>query len=166
MTARIVVLLGVGERRIHVRPSLSKDLVMQWLHQLRTYRHDEATTLGRRVVDLTPSLGQRVLAIVLSDLHDPRALVALKRMGQQHDVVVLQLRDPAERGFGGAGFVRAREAETGRDFVTRGRLNHPDPADELRRAGIDHLMIDTDRPYASRVRLYFKSRALLGRGAR
>ena len=161
-----VGLLGVGERNLHVRPSLSKDLVLQWLHQLRTYRHDEATTLGDRVIELTPSLNQRVLVIVLSDLHDPRALTALKRMGQQHDVVVLQLRDPAERSLRGTGFIRAREAETGRAFVFRGRTAPHDPADELRRAGIDHLMIDTDLPYVSRVRLYFKSRALLGRGAR
>ena len=161
-----VGLLGVGDRNLHIRPSLSKDLVLQWLHQLRTYRHDESTTLGDRVVELTPSLSQRVLVIVLSDLHDPRALTALKRMGQQHDCVVLQLRDPAERSLRGAGFIRAREAETGRTFVTRGRVGAHDPADELRRAGIDHLMIDTDLPYVSRVRLYFKSRALLGRGAR
>ena len=161
-----VGLLGVGGRDIHVRPSLSKDLVLQWLHRLRTYRHDESTTLGDRVIELTPSLGQRVLAIVLSDLHDPRALPALKRMGQEHDVVVLQLRDPAERGLRGVGFVRGREAETGRTFVTRGGGAGADQGDELRRAGIDHLMIDTDEPFASRLRLYFKSRALLGRGAR
>ena len=161
-----VGLLGVGDRNLHIRPSLSKDLVLQWLHQLRTYRHDEATTLGDRVIELTPSLSRRVLVIVLSDLHDPRALTALKRMGQRHDCVVLQLRDPAERSLRGAGFIRAREAETGRTFVTRGRVGSNDPADELRRAGIDHLMIDTDKPYVSRVRLYFKSRALLGRGAR
>ena len=161
-----VGLLGVGDRNLHIRPSLSKDLVLQWLHQLRTYRHDESTTLGDRVIELTPSLSQRVLVIVLSDLHDPRALTALKRMGQRHDCVVLQLRDPAERSLAGAGFIRAREAETGRTFVTHGRVGANDPADELRRAGIDHLMIDTDKPYVSRVRLYFKSRALLGRGAR
>ena len=161
-----VGLLGVGGRRLHIRPSLSKDLVLQWLHQLRTYRHDEATTLGDRVIELTPSLSNRVLVIVLSDLHDPRALPALKRMGQEHDCVVLQLRDPAERGMRGVGFVRGREAETGRTFVTRGGTSTPDHSDELRRAGIDHLMIDTDLPYVSRVRLYFKSRALLGRGAR
>jgi len=161
-----VGLLGVGDRNLHIRPSLSKDLVLQWLHQLRTYRHDEGTTLGDRVVELTPSLSHRVLVIILSDLHDPRALSALKRMGQQHDCVVLQLRDPAERALSGVGFVRAREAETGRTFVTRGRMANPDHTDELRRAGIDHLMIDTDLPYVSRVRLYFKSRALLGRGTR
>ena len=164
-----VGLLGVGGRGLHVRPSLSKDLALQWLHRLRTYRHDEPTTLGDRVIELTPSLAQRVLVVVLSDLHDPRAVPALKRMGQEHDCVVLQLRDPAERSLRGVGFVRAREAETGRAFVARGRSHGREATevgDELKRAGIDHLVIDTDEPYASRLRLYFKTRNLLGRGAR
>jgi uncharacterized protein (DUF58 family) len=162
-----VGVLGVGGRSLHVQPSLSKDLVLQWLHRLRTYRYDETTTLADRVIELTPSLAQRALVIVLSDLHDPRALPALKRMGQEHDCVALQLRDPAERGMRGAGFVRAREAETGRTFVGGGRGTAEDAvASELKRAGIDHLVIDTDVPFASKLRLYFKTRNLLGRGTR
>jgi len=164
-----VGLMGVGARGLHIRPSLSKDLVLQWLHRLRTYRYDEPTSLGERVFELTPSLTQRAMVIVLSDLHDPRALPALKRMGQEHDCVVLQLRDPAEQSLAGTGFIRAREAETARGFVARGRSAILPPSqvgDELRRARIDHLIIDTDQPYVSKVRLYFKSRDLLGRGAR
>jgi uncharacterized protein (DUF58 family) len=110
-----------------------------------------------------------VLAIVLSDLHDPRALPALKRLAQEHDCAVLQLRDPAEDHLRGVGFVRAREAETGRPFVIRGRLRGADPArveDQLKRAGVDYLLIPTDQPYVSRVRQFFKLRNLLGRGAR
>jgi uncharacterized protein (DUF58 family) len=164
-----VGLLGVGGRGIHVRPSLSKDQVLQWLHRLRTYRYDEPTTLASRLAELVPSLAQRALLIVLSDLHDPDALPAIKRMGQRHDAAVLQIRDPAEDRLPGSGFVRAREAETGRPFVAHGRSTWLDPgsiAEELRRAGIDHLRIDVDQPYATRVRQFFKSRNLLGRGAR
>ena len=91
-----VGMLGVGGQNLHVRPSLSKDQILQWLHTLRTYRYDESTSLGSRLFELTPSLPQRVLVIVLSDLHDPTAVLALKRMSQEHDCVVLQLRDPAE----------------------------------------------------------------------
>ena len=164
-----VGVLGVGGLGLHVRPTLSKDQVLQWLHRLRTFRYDESTNLGHRVVELTPSLSQRALVIVLSDLHDAKALPALKRMGQKHDCVILQLRDPAESAFRGAGFVRAREAETGRAFVARGHREWIDQGridSELRRAGIDHLVIDTDRPYIPRVRQHFKARNLLGRGTR
>lgn len=164
-----VGLLGVGGRGLHVRPSLSKDQVLQWLHKLRTYRYDEPTTLASRLAELIPSLAQRALVVVLSDLHDPGALPAIKRMGQQHDCAVLQLRDPAEGVLRGVGFVRAREAETGRAFVLRGRAAGLDAeaiGRDLKRAGIDHLRIDTDRPFVSRVRQFFRARNLLGRGAR
>jgi uncharacterized protein (DUF58 family) len=164
-----VGLLGVGGKRVHVRPSLSKDQVLQWLHTLRTFRYDEPTSLGARLIELTPSLPHRVLVIVLSDLHDPGAVGALKRVAQEHDCVVLQLRDPAEDRLRGVGFVQAREAETGRPFVIRSRLRGLDPArveDQLKRAGVDYLLIPTDLPYVSRVRQFFKLRNLIGRGAR
>ncbi len=164
-----VGLLGVGGRGLHIRPSLSKDQVMQWLYQLRTYRFDEPTTLASRLARLSPSLGQRALIITLSDLHDPQAIPALKRLGQRHDAAVIQFRDPAEDSLRGAGFVRAREAETGRAFVVRGRhdwLERDEIADEFRRAGIDYLYLPTDQPFVSSVRHFFQTRNLLGRGAR
>jgi uncharacterized protein (DUF58 family) len=164
-----VGLLGVGGQSLHIRPSLSKDQILQWLHRLRKFRYDEPTSLGSRLIELTPSLPQRVLVIVLSDLHDPRAMPALKRLAQEHDCAVLQLRDPAEDRLRGVGFVRAAEAETGRAFVARGRARGMGPAsidEELKRAGIDHLLIRTDQPFVSRVRQFFKLRILLGQGAR
>lgn len=164
-----VGVLGVGGRSLHVRPSLSKDQVLQWLHRLRTYRRDEPTSLAARVAELAPSLAQRVLLIVLSDLHDPDALPALKRLAQRHDCAVLQLRDPSEERLRGVGFVRAREAETGRAFVARGRgdwLDQDHVRGGLKRSGIDHLLVETDRPFAADVRQFFKARNLLGRGAR
>ncbi len=164
-----VGVLGIGGRNLHVRPSMSKDQVMQWLHKLRTYRYDESTSLGARITELTPSLSHRVLVIVLSDLHDPQAIPSLRRMAQKHDCAVLQLRDPAEESLRGVGFVRAREAETGAPFIVRRRARWLDQTaitDQLKKQGIDHLLIDTDRPYVSRVRQFFKLRNLLGRGAR
>src|SRR5262249_44126903 len=109
-----VGVVGVGGRDFRVEPSLSADQVMQWLHRLRRFRYDEDTALGRRIAELAPTLTNRALVIVLSDLHDPQALPALKLLAQKHDCAVLQLTDPAERGLRGGGFLRAREAETGR----------------------------------------------------
>ena len=142
---------------------------MQWLLQLRRFRYDEGTTLGRRVTEMQSRLKNRSLVIVLSDLHDPKATDALKLLGQTHECVVLQLQDPAEVERRGTGFVRAQEAETGRAFVTHGRkqwLDQESVERELRRGGIDHLLLRTDRPFAHTLRHFFGSRALLGKGTR
>jgi uncharacterized protein (DUF58 family) len=164
-----VGLVGAGGRDLRFEPSLSSAQILQWLHRLRHFRYDEATTLGRRIAELGPTLASRSLLVVLSDLHDPLAVPALKPLAQRHDCVVLHLQDPAERGLKGAGFLRAREAETGRAFVTRGGRQWLDPelvARDLRRAGIDYLRIDTDRVFVPQLRSFFRSRNLLGRGAR
>lgn len=164
-----VAVLGVGETELRYTPSLSRDKIMQWLHKLRRYDVSEQTMLQERLRELGPMLRSRSLIIALSDLHQPEAISPLKRLGQQHDVVALQLMDPAEHGLRGAGFVRGREAETGRAITTRGRNLGIDQAElqqELKRAQVDHLAIRTDQPVAYQLRHFFKSRGLLGKGAR
>jgi uncharacterized protein (DUF58 family) len=107
--------------------------------------------------------------IALSDLHDAGAVPALKLLAQRHDVVVIHLQDPAETGLKGAGFLRAGEAETGRVFVTRSARQWADPdavARELKRAGVDHLLISTDRPFTANLRNFLRARNVLGRGTR
>lgn len=164
-----VGVVGVGSGGFLARPSLSKTRILEWLLRLRDFRYDESTELARRIGELNPRLTQRSLVVVLSDLHDPLALPALKLLAQRHDCAVLQLQDPAERALHGAGLFRAREAESGREFVTHGRRAHVDPAAaarELRSSGIDHLLIRTDREYVHAVRRFFVARGGLGRKAR
>ena len=164
-----VGVIGVGDRKIRIQPSLSRPRVLQWLLELRRYRYDEGTNLGVRIGELAPSLAQRSLIVVLSDLHDEEAMRALKRLAGLHDVVVLQFSDPAEEGLRGAGLYRAREAESGREFLAKGRQRWIEPQvveRELERAGIDHLRIRTDEPFAQSLRHLFRNRASIGRGAR
>ena len=163
-----VGVVGVGGRDLMVKPSLSRDRILQWLHRLRHYRLDEPTNLGTRLAELVPTLPSRALIIVLSDLHDPQALPALKLAAQKHDCVALQLIDPSEGGLG-AGFVRVREAETGATGIANSATRFADPsyvADQLKRSGIDHLPLPTNEPMAHKLRSFFRSRDLLGRGAR
>ena len=164
-----VGVVGVGSHEFRVEPSLSRLQIMQWLHRLRRFRYDETTHLGRRIAELNPTLKSRSLIIVFSDLHDPCAIPALKQMAQRNDVVVLQLRDPAEDNLRGSGFFRGQEAETGFSFVAHGRrlwLDQDRIDQQLKRGGIDHLLIYTDQPFVHRIRHFFESRSLLGRGAR
>lgn len=163
-----VALLGVGESDVRYRASLSRDQIMQWLHRLRTYRVNERTSLDRRLVELGPHLLNRSLVVVLSDLHQPESIGPLKRLAQQHDVIAIQLVDPAEIQVRGAGFLRGREAETGRTTTTRGRRMGIDQAEldqELKRGQVDHLLLRTDEPFAWKLRHFFKSRAVSGKGS-
>jgi len=164
-----VGIVGAGERAVRIEPSLSKSQVLEWVLALRRFRYDEETLLAKRLTELAPRLSNRALLILLSDLHDPAALSALKQVSQRHEVAVIELADPAEDGMRGAGLLRAREAETGRSLLTLGRRSHADfeaNARELRRAGIDHVRVRTDRPWVEPVRHFLRERGLIGRSVR
>jgi len=157
---RPVGCLCLGVRRLVVQPTLSRLTTLGWLHRLRHHRLDEPTAVAEATRLLEPLLAERSLVVVLSDLQDPDATARLGRLAQRHDVCALVFRDPAERGLR-AGFLRAREAETGRTLTTRGRFAAEAAAErlaDLATAGIDGLLIDTDRPYAARLRLFFTRR--------
>ena len=164
-----VGVVGAGERPLRITPSLSRVQIMEWLHRLRHYRLDETTTLALRVAEVAAYLPSRAMFVVLSDLHDPAAPAALRLAAQRHEVVVLQLRDPAEDRVTGTGFFHAREAETGASFLSRGRslpAAEEAVAAELRRGGVDHLVLRTDRPIAAPLREFLQSRGGLNRKAR
>lgn len=160
---------GLGDDELRIEPSLARDRVLGWLHRLRKFQYNESTHLGRRVAELGTRLKNRALFIVLSDLHDDTAMPALRLLAQTHDCIAIQLRDPAERGLPGAGLVFAREAETGVTFVTPGSrisLDTEQKASELKKARIDHLLLDTDQPFVHRLRNFLRARDARGRGAR
>ena len=89
-----VGVIGVGERGLRIEPSLSKAQVLEWLLALRRFRYDERTTLAERIGELVPRLPHRALIVILSDLHDDGAMVAMKRLSQLHDCAVVQLERP------------------------------------------------------------------------
>lgn len=156
-----VGLMTVGDRSLHHTPALSRGIIMQWLHQLRHYHFSEGTTLGRRVRELVPRVEQRCLFIVVSDLHDPDAIPAIKLMAQDHDCAVLHLEDPAERGGLRAGILRGVEAESGQEFVASGgtKFITGEDARSLARAGVDYLKLPTDEAILPRLRHFLKNRS-------
>ena len=156
-----VGLMTVGDRSLHHTPALSRGTILQWLHQLRHYHFTEGTTLGKRVRELIPRVEQRCLFIVVSDLHDPDAIPAIKLMAQDHDCAVLHLEDPAERGGLRAGILRGVEAESGQEFVAGGRTKFitGQDAKSLSRAGVDYLKLPTDEPILPKLRHFLKNRS-------
>jgi uncharacterized protein (DUF58 family) len=166
-----VGVLGAGRRQLHVQPSLQRGRIFQWLHALDRAGQEESTHLAERLDWLTEMLGSRTLVIVISDLHDPDGISSVKRLAQQHDVLVLHLQDPAERGALQAGFVHAVEAETGRAFVghTRSRWRVEDDRDPRRQfaaAGVDYLLLRTDLPFIVPLRRMLSDRGGVARNTR
>src|SRR5690242_16350059 len=51
-----VGVMGCGERELHVEPTLSRNVVMEWSQELRLHNFIEKTSLGKRARELAPSL--------------------------------------------------------------------------------------------------------------
>lgn len=156
-----VGLIACGERDLRVSPTLAGNDVMQCAQRLRRHGFLEGTFLGKRLRELLPTLKRRSALFVLSDLHDADAVPALRLAVQEHECVVLHLRDPAETGVRGAGLFRGREAETGRAFFASGWrrwLTDCDLRRQLTRHGIGYLLLHTDRPILAPLRAFLKAR--------
>jgi hypothetical protein len=69
-----------------------------------------------------------------------------------------------------AGLFRGVEAETGRSFVAHGRSRwfrggRPS-GPQLKQAGVDHLLLATDRPFVAPLRRFLSDRGGLTRNTR
>lgn len=158
-----VGVLGCGELSLRMPASSSRGQIFVWLHQLRRSPGNtgEHTLLARRISELRSQLTCRSLVVVISDLHDPDAVTAIKRLAVAHDCAVIQPQDPAELTLRGAGIVRLTEAETGSSFTASGRgawLSGEPPSRALATAGIDHLLLPIDRPFIPTVRRFLAER--------
>lgn len=162
-----VALVGAGERSVPLSPSLSRNDLWRALEPLRARDFGEATALGARLRETAARAARASLFVVLSDLHDPDAIPAIRSTAQRHDVTVLHLVDPTETRPLRAGFFRAREAETGHQFLGTPRTRFAAPEEtqaELLRSGADYLRLETDRPFVPALRHHLGTRGMLTRG--
>jgi uncharacterized protein (DUF58 family) len=165
-----VAIVGAGERTVPMSPTLVRNDLWRAIEPLRLGDIAERTLLGERLERMTVRAGRRSVFVIVSDLHDPRAIPALRHAAQKHDCMVLHTQDPAELQPLRSGFFRGEEAETGRAFLGSGRRAALEPAalTELRasllRSGVDYLAIRTDESFIGPLRHFLVSRGAATRG--
>ena len=171
-----VAVVGAGTREVPLVASLSRNDLWHSLEPLRAAGSAgdpasgddaESTRLGERLREASQRAGRAAVFVVLSDLHDPDAVPAIRSAAQRHDVCVLHLVDPAEVRPLRAGFVRARAAEGPASFLSSGRraiAPTEGVRDELLRSGADYLRLVTDEPFIPALRHHLGTRGSLARG--
>ncbi len=164
-----VAIVASGERTVPLLPSVRQSDLWQRIEPLRARAYDEQTCLGERVSQLAIRATRSSVFVILSDLHDPAALPAIRHAAQKHDCLVLHTVDPAELQPLRAGFFRGREPETGRTFLATSSslLRHEDDVrGELLRAGADSLLLRTDQSFLGPLRNFLSTRGGAMRGTR
>jgi uncharacterized protein (DUF58 family) len=162
-----VGVIGGGERETRLNPSLNRADLWQSLDPLRACNLSEGTRLSDRLADLDLRAKRSSVFIVISDLHDPDAIPAIRHASQKHDCVAIHLMDPAERGRLRAGYFRGQEAESGRSFVAHGDCawgREGEVAADFARCGTSYLRLQTDQPFIAPLRHFLSFRPMMGGG--
>lgn len=162
-----VAIVGAGERTVPLVPSLIRNDLWQSLEPLRVKDYHERTNLGGRITRLTARATRASVFIIISDLHDPAAVPAIRHAAQRHDCMVIHTRDAAEVEPLRAGFIRGQESETGRIFLGASRTAWT-PSEPVRanllRCGADYLDVRTDHSFIPPLRNFLASRGASMRG--
>lgn len=163
-----VRLVGGGEKNLLSSASLAGGALRQSMEKLRHPDPNEKTQLTKALDLMRATSLQRTVIIILSDLHDPEAIDAIRRTAHGHDTAVIELQDPVETGQLRAGFLRGTEAETGARFLagsqTRWEIDgEKGRREDLAQAGVDHLLLHTDQNFIPAVRRFISERGQGGR---
>jgi uncharacterized protein (DUF58 family) len=169
----------VGLVRFADRPDLYLAPRRGLTHVLRVVREILSSPVGRHTTDIAGALDlllrvQRKPAVVflVSDLLAPDFERPLRLVAQRHDLIVLEVTDPAEADLPAVGPVMLEDPETGtrrlvdtssrrvRDALrTESAARRERVRGMLKRAGVDHVVLDAARPYERTLLRYFRARA-------
>jgi uncharacterized protein (DUF58 family) len=161
-----VAYVGGGERDVRLNPSLRRSDLWQAIEPLRVGSVSEQTRLAERLSLLDVRADRMSVVVVITDMHDPGAMPALRHAAQKHDCIVIHVMDPAEAGTRGSGFYLGQEAETGRTFLGHGRTrwSRADEIEaELIRSGISCVRLRTDQPFIGPLRHFLAAREVIVR---
>lgn len=182
---RVGLLLFTDRCERFVRPVRGRNRTLRLLYELLAFRPEGRETDLEGALDTAARmLPVRSIVFVISDFAVPgitdgeapgsgeglsRALTGLAR---RHDLVAIEVRDPAEEALPRAGLLEVEDPETGRREVVdlsdarvretltrRAAVEEERLAATLRRAGAERISLRTDRPFAADLHAFFAARA-------
>ncbi|HEX9669529.1 MAG TPA: DUF58 domain-containing protein [Thermoanaerobaculia bacterium] len=157
---RLELFLPPRRRRTHVL-RLVRELLDRPAHG--------GTDLEAGLGAVLSALHRRSVLFVVSDFVGAACPSALKSAAARHDLIVVEVVDPRDLELPAVGPVVLRDAETGRWGVVSGRRlgrehgvrrqrERAELRQLLRRLGVDHLELRTDRPYLPTLLTFFEQR--------
>jgi uncharacterized protein (DUF58 family) len=154
---------------LFLRPQRRRTHVLRLVREILGRPAAGPTDLERALDAVLATLKQRAVLFVISDFVVAPCERALKAAAARHDLVVVELVDPLDLELPAVGPIVVRDAETGRAAIVSGRRAGREHAEGrraeraalrklLRRLGVDHLELRTDRPYLAPLVAFFEAR--------
>ncbi|MFV1987063.1 MAG: DUF58 domain-containing protein [Gemmatimonadota bacterium] len=170
---RVGLLIFTDRIERFIRPRRGRNRNLRLLYDLVScVPEGRGTDMSLALAAASRLLNVRSLVFVVSDFVGVEALARpLLSLGARHDVVAVDVRDPAELAIPASGWVEVEDPETGERAVVdlsdpyvrasfEGQVAAEEAALETLFAScrVDHLPIRTDRPYEPELASFFAAR--------
>ncbi len=180
-----VLAFSAGQNNDKIGALLFSDRIERFIPPKKGRSH--ILRIVREIIDLEPegtgtdvnealeyfnrAMKKRTIAFLISDLQDSGFEDMLKRTSRKHDLVALQLQDAIEGKAARLGWIAGVDPETGttghiattsrrwRTRYERALAQHQmDLEAVMKKSGIDHAILHTDRPYVQPLMQLFDRR--------
>src|SRR5258706_6471853 len=154
-----------------IRPQKGRSHTLRLVRDVLEFApHRVATRTDEALRHLNRVLKRKAVVFLISDFYqvDEKLLAVTAK---RHDLIALQVRDPREESLPDAGLLELRDAETGetqcvnssdrtvrRRFEDEARSRQRQVETVMRRHGIDHIILKTDRSFVIPLLVFFQSR--------
>jgi uncharacterized protein (DUF58 family) len=149
-------------------PRSGRTSLLARLHELAAHRSPDARDAGKQTADLASAMEvtrrvarRRGLVVVVSDFLEPQNWeLPLRGLATRHDVLAVDVVDPRELELPPVGLLMLVDPETGRRvevqtdspklrarFAAAAANQRSTIAQAIRRAGVEHLQLRTDRDW-------------------
>jgi uncharacterized protein (DUF58 family) len=170
---RVGALMFADQVEYVIRPAKGRHHALRVIRDLLAFApRGRGTNLAEALRYATKLLRHRAVVVVLSDFRADGWEDPLARLAEHNDIVAVTIDDPREVRLPDAGWVDARDTETGQRLLldtshpaSRARLVAAaerivaERGRKLQQSGVDRVALRTDVPYAVALRRAFHARA-------
>ncbi len=166
---RVGAALISDQLEIFLRPDRRRTHVLRIVREILMRPAGGRTDLERGLWAALKTLKQRSVLFLISDFLDVALSSSLKSAAARHDLIVIEILEPLDHRPPITSPVVLRDAETGRLATVAGRRlirahtrrrrrERYELLRLIRKLGVDHLEIRTDRPYLGTLINFFERR--------
>lgn len=169
---KVGLLLFTDRTERYLSPRKGRQHVLAMIDLILTYQPKSTrTNIAAALNRVFHAHSRKAVIFLISDFMDHDYERALKVVGRKHDVIAVPILDPVERELPDIGWVVFEDAETGevvelntaepetRAWFAQNALRLRERTREhLRRAGLDTIEVETDRPYLRSLTRFFHTR--------
>lgn len=169
---RVGAALLSDHMELFLPPQRRRNHVLRLIREILIHPAEGGTDLGTALGQTVSALGRRSVLFLISDFLTEPFPRAIEAAAARHDLVVIEIVDPRDAELPRVAPVPLRDAETGRvalvggagstklaqEHGARWRTERTRLRRHLRKVGVDHLVLTTDRPYLGSLVAFFEAR--------